>query len=141
MWNMIWPVVIVVLSNVFYNICQKSTPDGVNAFGTLMITYLCAAAVTAILFVCTAGIHSVGQELHKLNWTSFVLGAAIVGLEIGYIFLYRAGWKVSAGSIVCNIALAVVLVFVGILLYKESISLKQIIGILMCTGGIILITK
>lgn len=140
MWNMVWPVTIVVLSNVFYNICQKSTPDGVNAFGTLMVTYLVAALVTAVLFVCTAGLHQVGTELQKLNWTSFLLGAAIVGLEVGYVFLYRAGWKVSVGSLVCNIALAVVLVFVGVLLYKERISLRQVIGMVLCSGGLILIT-
>ena len=141
MWSMIWPVLIVVLSNVFYNICQKSTPEGVNTFGALMVTYFVATVLTAILFVCTAGVHNVFGELHKLNWTSFVLGAVIVGLEFGYVFLYRNGWKVSAGSIVCNIALAVVLVFVGVLLYKETISLKQVVGMVLCSAGLILITK
>lgn len=138
---MLWPVLIVVLSNVFYNVCQKSTPEGVNAFGTLMVTYGMAAVVTAVLFIATAGLPQVPAELKKLNWTSFVLGAAIVGLEVGYIYLYRAGWKVSAGSVVCNIALAVVLVFVGLLLYKEQITLRQVLGMVFCSLGLILITK
>lgn len=141
MWYLIWPVLIIVLSNTLYNICQKSTPQGANAFGTMMVTYLVAAGVCAVLFFATAGISHLPEELKKLNWTTFVLGAAIVGLEIGYIFLYRAGWKVSAGSIVCNIALAIVLVFVGVLLYKETITLKQIIGMVLCSAGLILITK
>lgn len=141
MWDMIWPVVIVVLSNVFYNICQKSTPNGINAFGTLLVTYLMAAVITAVLFVATAGVTNVPGELKKLNWTSFILGVAIVGLEVGYVFLYRAGWKVSAGSVVCNIALAVVLVFVGMLLYKETITLKQILGMVLCSAGLVLITR
>lgn len=45
-----------------------------------MMTYLTGAAVSAILFFCTAGFRNVGSELHKLNWTTWVLGAAIVGL-------------------------------------------------------------
>lgn len=140
MWNMIWPVILVVLSNVLYNITQKSTPEDVNGFGALMVTYLLAAAFTAVLFAVTAGIPNIPSELRKLNWTSFLLGAAIIGLEIGYIYLYRAGWKVSAGSVVCNITLAVVLLFVGYFAYHETISLKQILGMVLCSLGLILVT-
>lgn len=137
---MVWPVAIVVFSNVIYNISQKSTPQNINGFGALMVTYLIAAIITGILFVATAGIRNTTAEFAKMNWASFALGAAIVGLEIGYIYLYRNGWKVSAGSVVCNIALAVVLVFVGRLIYKETISLKQIVGIVLCTAGLAMIT-
>lgn len=139
MWDMLWPAVMVVLSNVFYNISQKSVPENVNAFGSLMVTYLIAAALTFLLFIATAGSGSL-NELNRLNWTSFVLAVAIVGLETGYIYLYRAGWKVSVASVTCNIALAVVLVFVGVLLYRETISLKQIIGMVLCSLGLFLIT-
>ena len=139
MWGMIWPVIVVVLANVFYNICQKSMPDSVNPFGALMVTYLVGAAISAVIFISSVGFSNIGAELKKLNWTSFVLAIAIVGLEVGYVFLYRAGWKVSAGSVVSNVALAVVLVFVGLILYKESISLRQIIGIAVCCAGIFLI--
>lgn len=141
MWYLIWPVLIIVLSNTLYNICQKSTPEGANAFGTMMVTYLVAAVICGVIFVVSAGLPNISAEFKKLNWTTYVLGAAIVGLEIGYVFLYRAGWKVSAGSIVCNIALAIVLVFVGVLLYKETITWKQVIGMVLCSAGLILITK
>lgn len=141
LWNMVWPVALIVLANTFYNISQKSTPQNINGFAALTVTYLIAAMVTAILFVATAGLQGVGGELHKLNWASFILGVAIVGLELGYIFLYRAGWKVSNGALVTNTVLAIVLIFVGVLIYKESISVKQILGMLLCTGGLMLITK
>ncbi|WP_455258484.1 hypothetical protein [Peptoniphilus asaccharolyticus] len=51
-------------------------------------------------------------ELRKLNWTSFALGVIVVGLEIGYILAYRAGWNVSKAPLVANICLAVALVFI-----------------------------
>lgn len=140
MWSMIWPVMVVVLSNVIYNVSQKSTPEGVNAFFALLVTYLVAAAVTAIIFVSTKGIHSIPNEVHKLNWASLALGVAIIGLEVGNLFLYRAGWKISVGSLVSNIALAIVLLFVGILFYKEAITMKQVIGMIVCALGLVLIT-
>ena len=45
MWSMIWPIALVVGVNVFYHITTKSTPEGVNAFASLTITYLVGAAV------------------------------------------------------------------------------------------------
>lgn len=139
MWKLIWPILIVILSNTFYNICMKSMPDDVNAFGALMLTYFVAAIISAIIFVYVVGPSDVGVEISKINWTSVVLALAIVGLEVGYVFVYRAGWTVSTASVVANIGLACVLIFVGYFLYKENVSLNQILGIVVCMFGLILI--
>ena len=50
---------------------------------------------------------------------------------------YRAGWQVSVGSLVANIALAVILVFVGALFYQEKITGFQAVGILLCLAGLV----
>lgn len=139
MWEMIWPVLIVVLSNTFYNICTKSTPSNVNAFGTLMLTYITAAVLTGIIFLFLVKPENAIVELSKVNWTSIVLGIAIVGLELGYIFMYRSGWKVSSGALVANICLAIALLFVGAILYGENINVKQVLGIFICIVGLFLI--
>jgi drug/metabolite transporter (DMT)-like permease len=139
MWRLIWPILIVVLSNTFYNVCMKSMPNDVNPFGALMVTYLVAAIISAIIFVYVAGPSNVGAEISKINWTSVVLALAIVGLEVGYVFVYRAGWTVSTASVVANIGLACVLLFVGYFLYRENVSMNQIAGIVVCMVGLILI--
>ena len=139
MWEMIWPVLIVVLSNTFYNICTKSTPSNVNAFGTLMLTYITAAILTGVIFLFLVKPENAIVELSKVNWTSIVLGIAIVGLELGYIFMYRSGWKVSSGALVANICLAIALIVVGAILYGENITVKQVLGIFICIVGLFLI--
>ena len=136
---MLWPILLILLSNTVYNICTKSTPGNVNAFGALMITYAVATIFTAVIFVFLVKPENVLTELSRVNWTSVVLGMAIVGLELAYIFAYRAGWKVSSASLVANIGLAIVLIFVGVILYGENISLKQVMGILVCCVGLFLI--
>ncbi|MFQ7068017.1 MAG: EamA family transporter [Christensenellaceae bacterium] len=136
---MIWPMLIVITANTFYNVCAKSTPQGVNSFASLTITYLIAAAASLIMFFVTGEQKNIWQEFSKANWTSAVLGIAVLALEFGYICIYRAGWKVSTASVIANIALACVLVFVGMLLYKETITLRQIIGMLVCAAGLYLI--
>lgn len=139
MWSMIWPLALIVVSNCFYNICAKSTPENVNTFGALTVTYLIGAALSSILFVSSAGLEGAVTEIRRVNWTSFVLGLSIVGLEAGYVFLYRAGWKVSNGALTANICLAIALIAIGFLLYKETISLRQVAGIVVCGIGLFLI--
>lgn len=139
MWNMIWPLLLIVGSNCFYNICTKSMPEGTNTFGALTVTYMVGAVLSAVLFAVSAKPAGVFNEISKINWTSFVLGLAIVGLEAGYVFLYRAGWKVSNGALTANICLAIALLIIGYLLYRETVSIKQAAGIIVCGVGLFLI--
>ena len=139
MWKLIWPILVVILSNTFYNVCMKSMPGDVNPFGALMVTYLGAAIISGLIFVYVVGPSNVGVEMSKINWTSVVLALAIVGLEVGYVFVYRAGWTVSTASVVANIGLACVLIFVGYFLYQENVSFNQIVGIMVCMFGLVLI--
>ena len=139
MWNYIWPALVALISGVLYHVSQKSTPSDVNAFGALFITYIIAAAVSFVIFAATAGPANIVTELKKVNWSAYLLTIAILGTEVGYLFMYRAGWDVSVASLLCNVCIAILLVFVGILLYKEGISVRQIVGIAVCIAGLFLV--
>jgi len=140
MWNLVWPILLVILSNMFYHICSKSTPAGAQPMASLLVTYLVAATMTAILYFLTSPTKNLLQDIKSLNWTSLALGIAVVGLEFGYLQVYRAGWNISVGSLVANIGLAIGLVIVGVLLYHENVSPRQIIGIVMCLAGVAFIS-
>ena len=141
MWNMLWPVLVVVGANTIYNISTKSTPANVNAFASLAMTYVMAALSSVVLFFLTSDSKNLLAELAKTNWTAYALGVAIVGLEFGYICIYRAGWKIGVASLVANISLACVLLVVGYFFYKEVITLKQLLGMGVCAIGLMLIVK
>ena len=134
-------IALIVLSNIFYHITQKSTPEAVNPFGALFITYLTAILLTLIGMLCY---RPEGGGLHVfkgVNWTSIVLGIAILGLEIGTLLMYRSGWQISLGALVANIALAVLLIPIGLFFYHETLSLSKIIGILLCVAGLYFINR
>ena len=141
MWNMLWPVLVVVGANTIYNISTKSTPANVNAFASLAMTYVMAALGSVVLFFLTSDSKNLLAELAKTNWTAYALGIAIIGLEFGYICIYRAGWKIGVASLVANISLACVLLVVGYFFYKEVITLKQLLGMGVCAIGLMLIVK
>ena len=136
---MLYPIAIIVISNIIYNICAKSTPNSVNPFASLTVTYLVAAIVSFVTFFISSKGKNIFTELEKTNWTTFVLGIVIIGLELGYILAYRNGWSMNTASVTANITLAIALIVVSFVFYKETITLKQIAGIVLCGGGLVLI--
>ena len=110
-----------------------------NPFVSLIITYLVGAAVAFIMFLILGDSRDILTELKKANWTSFVLGIVLVGLEVGFIYAYKAGWKVSAAQIVTSSILGVILIIVGYVGYKEAITWNKIVGVIVCLAGLGLI--
>ncbi|SHH94118.1 EamA-like transporter family protein [Sporobacter termitidis DSM 10068] len=141
MWNMLWPILIVVAANTIYNISAKSTPTNINSFASLSVTYLIAMTCSIIMYFVTSEKKNLLLELSKANWTTYALGIAIVGLEFGFLCVYRAGWKISTANLFASITLACVLLIVGFLLYKETLSLRQVLGMGVCAVGLVLIAK
>ena len=139
MINYIWPMALLVFSNTFYQICAKSVPEDMDPFASLTVTYLVGAAVSFILYYVLNKNADIAREYARVNWAPFVLGIVIVGLEVGYIFAFKAGWPVSAAQIVQASILAVILIFVGYLLYKEAITWNKLVGMVVCLAGLALI--
>ena len=139
MFSYIWPIALVIGSNIIYQICAKSVPEGMNPFASLTLTYLVAAALSAVMFFVLEGGGSLVKEYGKLNWAPFVLGLVIVGLEVGWIYAYKAGWPVSTGFIVQSAVLAVALLAVGYFLYHEALTWNKLVGVAICLAGLALI--
>lgn len=139
MFSYVWPIMLVVLSNIVYQICAKAVPSEMNPLASLTITYLVAAVVSGILFFILNKNASLIKEYSRLNGAPFVFGIVLVGLEVGFIYAYKAGWQVSAASVVSSSFLALALIFVGYLLYNETITWNKIIGIVICLVGLLFI--
>ena len=97
-----------------------------------------AVASAALYFALNRGGDLV-REYGKLNWAPFVLGIVIVGLEAGWIYAYKAGWEVSVGFIVQSAFLAVTLMIVGYLMYRETLTWNKLAGAAICMSGLAVI--
>ncbi len=95
----------------------------------------------------SAGLHftlnggSLIKEYSRLNWAPFVLGLVIVGLEAGFMYAYKAGWQVSTAALVQSCFLAVLLILVGWLFFKEALTWKKLAGAAICLIGIAFINS
>ena len=134
----ILPLLLVVASNIAYHLMSKKIPADLNPFASLIITYAVGCVISAALFfmTCRTGIT---KEFMKINIYSILLGVAIVGLEGGFLLMYRNGWELSRGSLAANIILAIVLAIIGTFFFKETMTAKKAIGIALCIAGVFLV--
>lgn len=141
MFSYAWPIALVVLSNVAYQICAKSVPEKMDPLASLTVTYLTSAAVCGVLFFLLHRDASLVREYSRLNWAPFLFGVVLVGLEVGFIYAYKAGWPVSTASIVQSAFLAAALILVGYFLYHEAITWNKLAGVVLCLIGLAFINR
>lgn len=135
------PMVMAVLGGVLYHVAQKAVPKAVSPFAAIIIAYLVGIALCAVaMFFDPAG-GSFGASLKAANWAVLLLGLAALMIEVGVLLVYRAGWEISVASVVINISVAVVLVPLGLFIFKEHLSLRGLAGLVCCLVGLYLLSK
>ena len=139
--NYIWPLLIIVFSNTLYQICAKGIPSKMSPYASMTITYAVATLFSAVAFFATTKGGNILKEFSHTNWATIVLGIVITGLEMGFIFAYKAGWKVNTLSVTTNAILAIVLIFVGLIGYHEAINWSKVLGVTICLVGLYFINK
>ena len=141
MFQFYFPVVLVIAFNTLYHICTKHIPQSANPLALLVVVYMIAAVTSLTLFLCTGSEHDFIGEMKAVTWAPVILGFCVIGLEFGTILIYRVGWNISLASLVCNIGLAIILIGIGLTVYKEHLHTNQIIGVCLCLAGLVFINK
>jgi len=54
---------------------------------------------------------------------------------------YRAGWRISVAAVATNVAATAMLVPIGIIIFKEQLSLRNILGLVFCVLGLVLVVR
>ena len=140
--NLLYPaIVLTATSTVLYHLVQKSTPLQVNPMISLFISYITAAVLCVLLFPFFSKGVVLSEQLHKINWASYALGAAVLGIEVGFLYAYRLGGNISTTNLMSSSLTVVTLLIIGYFFYHDQITSYKIAGIIMCMLGIILINK
>ena len=134
-------LVIAVLSTFAYHLVIKLTPAGVNPLLSLAVTY---ATVTLLLLGAAAVVpdgEPLRDSLRQVNWTALALAGTIVGLDLGFLLLYRSGFDLSLGQIVTQSSAALLLIAVGVAVFRERLTPANVAGIALCIAGLWLISR
>jgi drug/metabolite transporter (DMT)-like permease len=130
-----------ILCTVAYHLVLKLTPAGVNPLLSLLVTYLLVSATFAAILWLTPGGFEWRSELRQINWTALALAVAIVGLDLGFVMLYRGGFEVSLGALVTQSAAALLLLAIGVVMFREQLSAANLVGLVLCLAGLWLVNK
>lgn len=132
-------ITLAICSSALYHFVAKSTPANVIFSVSLLVTYAVALGVTliaALLFPTDKGFFA---EIKNLNWASFLLAIAIVGIEFGFLLTYRAGWNLGIAAVLVNVVASLILLPVAIIFFKDKISWVNIVGIFVCLVGLVML--
>ena len=130
-------VCMIIGGGVLYHLCQKATPNNLDPFLSLCISFGLASLACLAISLSHHGVTT--AQLHRVNWATVALSAALVGIESGYLIGYRYGLKLNITSFVCNTIIALVLLGVGTMVYRESFTLRSASGFVLCVAGLLLL--
>jgi uncharacterized membrane protein len=135
------PMALAVGGMLFYHLAQKSIPKEVNPLYATIIAYALGIVLCAILALAYPSKRSFVDSVRASNWAVFVLGAAAACIEIGFLLAYRAGWKISVAAVATNVAVTVLLIPIGIIVFKDQLSVRNILGLVFCVLGLALVVR
>ncbi len=134
----VWPLAVAVGGTVAYHLFQKSVPGAAAPFVVIGVAYL------AGLIGCVAAVVATGApvaETVREAWRPAVgIGLSALVIEAGVMWAYRVGWPLSTASLTMNVALAAVLLVVGLVVFGETLSPRQWGGLALCLAGLVLLT-
>lgn len=132
---------LILLGLVIYQVSQKSADQNANPFLVIILAYVFGIiGLLAAYFVFPRPDGELIPMVKSVAWASLGIGVGAAIIEIGFLLAYRAGWNVSILPLTVNVASAVLLIAIGLYYFRESLSLQRVIGILLCLGGLALIT-
>ncbi len=132
-------ITLAICSSALYHFVARSTPADVNFSVSLIVTYAVALGVTLIAALLFPADKGFAAELKNLNWASFLLAIAIVGIEFGFLLTYRAGWNLGIAAVLVNVAASLILLPVAVIFFKDKISWVNIVGIFVCLAGLVML--
>ncbi|POZ63485.1 EamA family transporter [Chromobacterium alticapitis] len=126
-------MLLTVAGAVVYHLAIKQVPREANPFFALAVSYGVAMALCLFGLWWLPG----GQRgLTALNWSSLGVALGIVGIEVGFLLAYRAGWNLGYAALSTNVLTTALLLPIGIWLFREPVSAGRLAGLGLSLAGL-----
>lgn len=135
------PLLLTVSGGLLYHVGIKSVSTSANPFVALFVP----AAVLAVIYaVCTLTISAGGSSpaaARASGWGILAVGVGAVLIELGFLWAYRQGWALSRAALTTTVSVTLLLAASGAILFRERLSPRDLLGIMFCIAGLVLITR
>jgi drug/metabolite transporter (DMT)-like permease len=138
-WHII-SLPLIVIGVVVYHLSQKAIPKDANPLVTFAAVYLIAFCMCIATLVANGDLRKWTELFRIQNWLPVLfLGLTAIAIELGYLYAYRTGWRISTTGITTGAITASLLAVIGVLWFKEELTLLQLAGIVFCIIGVVCI--
>ncbi|HWQ36773.1 MAG TPA: EamA family transporter [Blastocatellia bacterium] len=135
------PLLMTIIGGVLYHLSSKSVPRTLHPLSAIIIAYAAAIVLCLVAALFYQTDESFLASFREIGWAAIGIGAGAAMIEVGFLLAYRAGWQISVTSIIVNVSVAVILIPVGLALFRERLSVWNVAGIILCLAGLMLISK
>jgi drug/metabolite transporter (DMT)-like permease len=137
----LFPILLAVCGGVLYHVGQKAVPRQVNPFVAIALAYTAGIVCCLVAMALDPAARASVASFKAANWAVFLLGLGAVIIEFGFLLAYRAGWNISTASVITNISVALILLPIGLLVFKEQLSWRNAAGVACCLLGLYLLAQ
>lgn len=134
-------LVLAVGSTVAYHLITKLVPADAHPVATLLTAYLFVSLLCAGILLLTPAEAGFRSHFTQVNWTAPALAVVVVLLDLAFILLYRSGFPVSFGALVTQVAAALALLGLGLLFFKDRLTITNFVGVVLCLAGLWLVNR
>src|SRR5258706_16153981 len=120
-----------ILSSALYHFSQKQIPANVNPAISVLVTYAISFGICLGLLYFFLPEDGILSALRRLNWASYLLAFSLVGLEVGFLLVYRSGWYFGLASVLVNVLVSLFFLPVALFAFIVKLSLVKIYCILV----------
>jgi uncharacterized membrane protein len=135
------PFIITVGGMLLYQVSQKSMPKEINPFHATAIAYLVGIVLCVLIGLTYTSNRSLTSSLKIANWAVVGMGVGAAAIEIGFMLAYRMGWRLSITAVSTNVTATVILIPIGVLIFREHLSLRTLTGVGLCILGLLLVVR
>jgi drug/metabolite transporter (DMT)-like permease len=135
------PLLLAVAGSLVYHASAKSIPRSVDPAAALLGLYgtaLLGSVITYLLLKSGPATLELSRFWHP---TVALVGLGALMIELGFLLAYRGAWPVSVASVITNAMVAVLLLPLGALVFREAISLGRALGVVLCLVGVWLLQR
>jgi drug/metabolite transporter (DMT)-like permease len=126
-------------SSALYHFSQKQIPAGVHPIVSVIVTYAVSLVICLGLLLFLWPKEGVWQAVKQLNWASYVLALSLIGLEVGFLLAYRAGWNIGLAAVLVNVVASLILIPVALFVFRDKLSWINIAGVVVCLIGLVML--
>jgi drug/metabolite transporter (DMT)-like permease len=131
---------VAIFGAVGYQYFVKRVPASINPIVSVIGMYVTVLVLGMILLPLFPAEGGLRNHFRQLNWIQLALAVSVIMIELGFLLMYRYGWRLGTGNLVTGVFVNIILVGLGVTLLGEKLNPVNATGIVLCILGVVLIS-